>query len=62
MVGTSRSDKCPRCGKNLRWIPPTEWASGMWSCPKCKYKRMEGSARNIFHFLKRKKKKVKQDG
>lgn len=59
MMGTSRSDKCPRCGKYLRWIPPTEWASGMWSCPKCKYKRMEGSPRNIFHFLKRKKKKVK---
>lgn len=60
MVGSSRSDKCPSCGKYLRWIPPSEWEPGKWVCPKCKYRRHEGSERNMFSFLKHRKKKVKQ--
>lgn len=38
-----RNDICPVCGKELRWIEPTESMEGQWKCPRCKYKRHEGA-------------------
>ena len=38
-----RTDVCPNCKTMLRWEPPDEMVPGKWICPKCKYKRGEGS-------------------
>ncbi len=54
-----RSDVCPSCGKSLRYEPPDSFGMGCgsWACPRCKYRRPEGSPRNPYRFLKRKKRK-----
>lgn len=56
MVGTVRSDKCPNCGTYLRWQTPDELVAGSWTCPKCKYRRFEGSERKL-PWLKRRRRK-----
>ena len=46
--GGPRRDLCPACGTQLRYEKPDSWgmACGAFICPRCKYKRPEGSARN----------------
>ena len=55
----NRSDVCPSCGKALRWYPPegTFNNPGCWVCPRCKYKRAEGSVPNIWKTRVRKRKR-----
>ena len=57
----NRSDICPSCGKQLRWSPPETVGiggiAGYYYCPRCKYKRYEGSDPNPFSLRKRKGKR-----
>ena len=53
----NRNDICPSCGTSLRYEPPNEWGGGQWICPRCKYKRREGSATNPFKFFKKRRRK-----
>ena len=53
-----RVDICPQCGTTLRWQPPDMVICVMWICPRCKYKRGEGSERNPYKFLRRRKRYV----
>lgn len=55
----NRNDICPSCGTRLRYDPPDSWglSAGSWICPRCKYKRPEGSAANPMRFFKKRRKK-----
>lgn len=54
-MGMKRSDVCPSCGTTLRYEPPDEFGCGSWLCPRCKYRRPEGSPINPCKFLRKKK-------
>lgn len=55
----NRSDICPSCGKQLRWSPPDGmgFGSGFYYCTRCKYKRYEGCAQNLWRMTVRKGKR-----
>lgn len=51
-----RSDICPSCGKALYYEPPDIYGMmcGAWVCPRCKYRRYEGSPKNPMKFFRKK--------
>lgn len=46
--GGPRRDLCPSCRTQLRYKKPDNLGlqAGYYICPRCKYKRYEGSVRN----------------
>lgn len=46
----NRPDLCPVCKKQLRWEEPGGIFNGpgYYHCPKCKYRRYEGSEPRMF--------------
>lgn len=39
----NRTDVCPSCGTKLRYEQPDIMMCGAWVCPRCHYRRREGS-------------------
>lgn len=56
-----RNDICPTCGTSLRWEDPDDWGmkSGSWFCPRCKYRRLDGSPIDPFKFFRKHKRRGK---